>query len=157
MIFLNKKYFLRYFFGVSLLFFASITCAENNNPIIGRWQTIDGHTHKPSSIISIQREGDFFVGRITKTYKKRPPGEIPRCNLCKGADYNKRIIGLAIVRRLRCNSDQTKCSGGTILDPRNGDIFKVKLRVIDQGQWLRVHGYIGMAILGRTVYWRRVS
>ena len=43
-------------------------------------------------------------------------------------------------------------SGGEILDPKEGKIYKVKLSTED-GKKLDVRGYIGIALIGRTQTW----
>jgi uncharacterized protein (DUF2147 family) len=47
--------------------------------------------------------------------------------------------------------------GGDILDPNNGKIYKVLLKLVDGGKKLDVRGYIGMPMLGRTQTWHRVE
>ena len=46
-------------------------------------------------------------------------------------------------------------SGGRIMDPEDGKIYRCKLRLIDGGKKLEVRGYIGFALLGRTQTWLR--
>jgi hypothetical protein len=43
--------------------------------------------------------------------------------------------------------------GGDILDPNNGKVYRVKLKLIDDGSKLDVRGYIGTPMLGRTQTW----
>ena len=45
---------------------------------------------------------------------------------------------------------------GTIYDPDNGKTYKCKLRLGDGGE-LRVRGYIGFSLIGRTSEWTRVE
>uniref|UniRef100_UPI002FD923CC DUF2147 domain-containing protein n=1 Tax=Novosphingobium sp. TaxID=1874826 RepID=UPI002FD923CC len=45
--------------------------------------------------------------------------------------------------------------GGQILDPKNGKTYKVKLKLVDDGKKLDVHGYIGFSLLGRSQVWER--
>ena len=47
--------------------------------------------------------------------------------------------------------------GGDILDPNDGKIYKVLLKLADGGKKLDVRGYIGMPMLGRTQTWQRVE
>jgi uncharacterized protein (DUF2147 family) len=47
--------------------------------------------------------------------------------------------------------------GGTILDPNNGKVYKVRLTPKDGGKALDVRGYIGAPLLGRTQTWIRVD
>ena len=47
--------------------------------------------------------------------------------------------------------------GGDILDPNNGKVYRVKLKLVDGGAKLDVRGYIGTPMLGRTQTWIRVE
>jgi uncharacterized protein (DUF2147 family) len=46
-------------------------------------------------------------------------------------------------------------SGGTILDPESGKMYKCLLSLEDGGEKLKVRGFIGLSLLGRTQYWLR--
>ena len=46
---------------------------------------------------------------------------------------------------------------GTVVDPDNGTIYKLKMTPIDGGKKLEVRGYVGMPMLGRTQTWIRVQ
>ena len=63
-------------------------------------------------------------------------------------------VGSAL--RTTATRDGDTWGGGRILDPHNGKTYKVKLRMLDNGQKLDVHGYIGFSLLGRTQVWERV-
>ena len=47
--------------------FSSFAFAATSS-ILGNWETIDGKTQKPSSIIAIQSKGSVVVGKIIKTF-----------------------------------------------------------------------------------------
>lgn len=44
-----------------------------------------------------------------------------------------------------------------ILDPNNGQAYKVRLRPVEGASKLEVRGYIGVPLLGRTQTWVRVE
>jgi uncharacterized protein (DUF2147 family) len=44
-----------------------------------------------------------------------------------------------------------------VLDPDNGKIYKCSVSVENGGKKLRVRGFIGFSVLGRTQYWIRVD
>jgi uncharacterized protein (DUF2147 family) len=50
--------------------------------------------------------------------------------------------------------DGAEYSGGRILDPDNGKIYRCTLNVSDDGQKLNVCGYIGFALFERTQVWQ---
>jgi uncharacterized protein (DUF2147 family) len=63
------------------------------------------------------------------------------------------VIGLRILWDLRKDGEQW--SGGKVLDPNNGKVYKCFIVMEDGGKKLRVRGFIGFSLLGRTQYWLR--
>ncbi len=51
--------------------------------------------------------------------------------------------------------DGDEYNGGDILDPNNGKVYRSKMTLTDGGAKLKVRGYIGMPMLGRTQVWVR--
>ena len=129
--------------------------SQFSKTITGYWQTVDGKTKKPSSIVAIMPTGNYFFGKIIKTYPPTGKKRISICTKCKDARKNQPIIGLPIILHMTCSTNF--CHGGTILDPRNGDVYKGTMQLMQQGAILKVRGYIGIPMFGKTVYWRRVS
>lgn len=57
-----------------------------------------------------------------------------------------------ILENIKKNRD--KFDGGTILDPESGVIYKCYLKLLDNNK-LKVRGFVGFSIFGRTQYWLR--
>lgn len=121
----------------------------------GRWKTIDDETGKTKSIVVIREEKGKLYGTIEKVLDSDQPGPNPLCIHCEGDLKNKPENGLQIMRELKRDGDQW--SGGQILDPHNGKIYRCYISLEDGGKKLKVRGYIGFALLGRTEYWLRVE
>lgn len=122
---------------------------------VGRWTTIDDETKKPKSVITIYEEGGKLFGKIEKLFREPNEEQNPVCDKCEGALKNKPIIGMAILRDLK--KDGNEWSGGTILDPANGKTYKCTIAVENGGKKLKVRGYIGVSLFGRTQYWVRAE
>ena len=50
--------------------------------------------------------------------------------------------------------DATHASGGTIYDPKSGNTYRGQMVV--EGDLLRLRGYVGFSLFGRTEIWHRV-
>ncbi|RLD66378.1 MAG: DUF2147 domain-containing protein, partial [Bacteroidetes bacterium] len=66
------------------------------------------------------------------------------------ARYNQKVVGMKIIMKMK-KSDTNEWSGGTILDPNNGKVYKCKIS--RDGDNLAVRGFIGFSIIGRTQTW----
>lgn len=139
-----------------LLLFLLTTLALHANDIAGTWMTIDDETGKARSYITIWVENGVAYGKIDKIIAIKPGENTnPLCTECKGDDYNKPVVGMTILRNLRQDGDEWK--GGTIMDPNNGKTYKCKIKAENGGQILKVRGYIGFSLLGRTQVWKRAK
>ncbi|MES2148234.1 MAG: DUF2147 domain-containing protein [Pseudomonadota bacterium] len=131
---------------------APLAWADGATPV-GLWQNLDDASGKPKALIRITDQHGALSGRIEKLY--RAPGEdpSPRCDQCEGANKDQPVLGMVIMSGLRKSGDDY--SGGQILDPDNGKLYKSKLSLSDDGKRLTVRGYIGMPLLGRSQVWLR--
>ncbi len=135
------------------ILFSSWSIASDLSPI-GNWKTIDDVTGKTRSILKISKSSDHtLVGEIVKIFPNPGETENQVCSVCKGANYNKPIVGLMIMWGLK--EKNGKWSGGHILDPKTGKIYRIKMEVFNNGAQLKVHGYIGVPLLGKTQIWER--
>ncbi|MBI5481499.1 MAG: DUF2147 domain-containing protein [Deltaproteobacteria bacterium] len=116
---------------------------------VGRWKTIDDSSGKAKSIVEIYDRGGKLYGKIIKLILEPGEDPNPKCDKCKGDKKDKPVIGMVILEGLWREGDEWK--GGTILDPDNGKTYRCKLK-LEKGK-LKVRGYIGVSLLGRTQYW----
>jgi uncharacterized protein (DUF2147 family) len=121
----------------------------------GRWRTIDDVTGKPKSIVRLWEKDGVLYGNIVELFPE--PGEPtdPVCDKCEGALRGKPIKGLLFLWGLERDGDEW--SGGRILDPENGKIYRCTVKVVNAGARLKVRGYIGVSLIGRTQHWEWVG
>ena len=119
----------------------------------GYWMTIDDDGKTPTSIIKIDKRGSKLYGKIVRLINPRDKN--PTCKQCSAARKNKPIVGMEIMWDL--TRDGAEWSGGGILDPNNGAEYKCYIELVDNGARLKVRGYVGIALLGRTQIWRRTK
>jgi uncharacterized protein (DUF2147 family) len=120
---------------------------------VGRWKTIDDITGKAKSVVLIWEEGGKLFGRVQKLVDPDPKDPNPTCDGCAGAQKGKPVVGMRILWDLQKDGDGW--SGGTILDPATGKTYKCLLSVEEGGTKLKVRGFVGVSLLGRTQYWLR--
>jgi uncharacterized protein (DUF2147 family) len=118
---------------------------------VGYWTTIDDDGKTPSSIIQIFPRGKKLYGKVVRLINPREKD--PKCTACDGPRKNQRILGMEILRDFEQDDDEW--SGGYILDPRNGTEYKCYMELQEGGKRLKVRGYVGIALLGRTQYWQK--
>ncbi len=120
---------------------------------VGRWRTVDDKTGKPRSIVKIWEENGQLFGLVEQSLNPERAGR--RCDKCTDERKDQPIVGMVIIRRLKKDGDEY--TGGDILDPDNGKIYRCKLRLKEPGNVLSVRGYLGAALFGRSQEWTRVS
>lgn len=122
---------------------------------VGLWKTIDDETKQERSLVRIAETGGVLSGRIEKITD--PTKQDARCDKCEGARKDQRVVGMTILEGVKRHGGADHWDGGSILDPNNGKVYKVRLAPKDGGKALEVRGYIGAPVLGRTQTWIRVE
>lgn len=125
---------------------------SQSQSIIGKWKTIDDETGEPKSIIEIYEKSGKIYGKVIDILDTNHRKDL--CHDCSGEDVNKPIIGLTVIKGL--SKDGEEYNSGKILDPKSGKLYKCFI-VLENNNKLKVRGYIGFALLGRTQYWHRVK
>jgi uncharacterized protein (DUF2147 family) len=135
-----------------MMMLAGGALADTSSPA-GVWKSIDDKTRKERSIIRITDVNGEFKGVVEKIFDQ--PGDDPAhlCKECKDERKDKPIVGMTILWGLKKDGDGW--SGGEILDPKNGKIYRAKMSLSEDGRRLNVRGFIGVSLIGRTQTWWR--
>ncbi len=128
--------------------------AEDLSPL-GRWKTIDDETGKPKSVVLLYAEAGKLFGRIESLFVEPGAEPHPKCDKCDGDRKNQPVIGMVILWDLTQDKSGNAWGGGHILDPKNGKTYRCYVEPVDAGKKLKVRGYLGLALLGRTQHWLR--
>ncbi len=121
----------------------------------GLWKTVDDKTGKEKSIVKISESGGVISGSIEKLLDPDVKKDAV-CFECKDDRKGKPIAGLNIIRGLRQSTDDSDVwEGGNILDPKNGKVYKARIKVIDGGKKLELRGYLGPFY--RTQVWLKAD
>lgn len=130
-------------FGAATLFAQDVT---------GKWKTIDDETGEAKSIVDIYEEGGKVYGKVVEILN--PKSQDAVCQDCPGADNGRPVKGLVIIKGLEKDGDEY--TDGKILDPQSGKLYKCYI-ALEENNKLKVRGYVGFSLLGRTQYWSRVQ
>jgi uncharacterized protein (DUF2147 family) len=121
---------------------------------VGLWEQVDEKTGKPESWFKITERNGVYQGNIVKMFFKPGEDENFVCDKCEGDEKGKPVLGLALIKGMQRNG--TSYENGTIMDPRDGAVYRALMRLIEDGQKLEVRGYLGIALFGRTQTWNRL-
>jgi uncharacterized protein (DUF2147 family) len=126
-----------------------LTTTAIGQTITGEWETYDDVTNENKALIEIYQTGDRYFAKIVKSYIS---DNTALCENCPGAKKGTPIAGLVIIENLKKDGDEY--NDGEILDPENGKTYNCYVE-LEGANKLKVRGYIGLALFGRTQYWRR--
>ncbi|MCA6217060.1 DUF2147 domain-containing protein [Ideonella sp. B7] len=122
----------------------------------GLWRTIDDESGKEKSLVRIVEKDGIFTAKVEKIADPAKAAEV--CDKCSDERKGQPIVGMTILRNVKADAqDKELWDGGDILDPKNGKVYKVRLKPIEAGKKLEVRGYIGAPLFGRTQTWIRVE
>ena len=123
------------------------------NQIEGVWITQDDETGKKKSEVLLYKNEGKLYGKILNLLLEEDKGKL--CVNCKGENKNLAIEGMVIVEGLELNGKTWE--EGTILDPKSGKTYSCYI-TFENDNTLKVRGYIGFSLLGRTQKWiRKIS
>lgn len=137
-------------FLVIATFLISFLC--NAQSVLGKWKTIDDKTGQAKSVVEIYENNGKIFGKVIEIFDATKRNAI--CDKCSGIDKNKPVLGLIIIKGL--TKDGNEYSGGKIIDPQTGSIYKCILK-IEKNNTLEVRGYVGISFVGRSQFWERVK
>jgi uncharacterized protein (DUF2147 family) len=137
-----------------LLGAASLPARAAEPSAIGLWEQVDEKSGQPESWFRIAEKSGVFEGTIVKMFLK--PGEDPNwaCDKCEGDERGKPVLGLALIKGMQRNG--LEYENGSIMDPRDGKVYRAKMTISPDGQKLDVRGYLAFKWLGRTQTWNRL-
>jgi uncharacterized protein (DUF2147 family) len=115
------------------------------NAIVGNWLT---EPRNGIIQISVLPDGSFQGRVIGGSNPHRLDQRNPQPALRK-----LELLGEVIMRGMRYEGE-ARWSGGTIYDPSSGRTYSCRLELQDGGQ-LKVRGFLGVALLGRSQLWTR--
>ncbi len=148
---------LRGFFIILLLQALPAFAADTPDPLPGLWEQFDDKTGKLQALVRIARATDgSYRGVVEKIIPEPGEDPNPKCEKCRDQRRDKPVLGMEIISGLKRNGE-TVYSDGEILDPDEGDTYRLKITVLEQGAKLDVRGYLGISLFGRSQFWTRAK
>jgi len=137
---------------IILLFSVKIFSQTKADDIIGIWLT----GGKEPAKIQVYKSGDKFYGKII--WLKNPTENGNQRVDANNPNKTKRsnpIIGLIILTGFKFDGDD-EWKGGDIYDPESGKTYSSYMYLKDKNT-LKVRGYVGISLFGRTEVWTRTN
>ncbi len=123
---------------------------NNTDDILGEWRT-----QSRESIIEIYRDGDSYGGKVIWTENPNDENGQPKKDILN-PDPTKRnnlFVGTVIMKGFTFDGHET-WKNGEIYDLTHGKTYKAQITLKDANT-LKMRGYIGSPIFGKTVTWKR--
>ena len=117
---------------------------------VGHWQVVNSDGTPGGKVDTYLENGKLF-GRVTEVRPGRTPHDL--CDKCSGEYKNQLILGMVILRNFHPEGDDWV--DGTVVDPENGKEYKGKVWAMGSDR-LKMRGFIGISLLGRTEDWVRI-
>jgi uncharacterized protein (DUF2147 family) len=125
--------------------FAQTAAADK---VLGNWlnEEKDGR-------IEIYKTGDKYYGKLIWGKNIFNPDGSSRTDLKNPNDKLKSRLLLNLVILTNFTYDDGEWNGGKIYDPKSGKTYSCYMKL--DGATLKIKGYIGITLLGRTTIWTR--
>ena len=119
---------------------------------VGLWQTVSDVTGQPQSVVEVYEDNGRLFARVERVLVTE--GVPSTCVKCRDDRKGQPLVGLIIMRNMR--KGDKDYSGGDILDPESGKVYRCRMTLDATGQRLTIRGYIGISLFGRSQVWHRL-
>lgn len=117
---------------------------------VGLWKAFN-EQGRPTGYIRITEQDGVLRGVVERGLPT--DNEDKRCTACRDQRKDQRLLGMEIISGVRRNGENYE--GGEILEPFSGNVYRAKLTPLENGEKLKVRGYAGFSLFGRTQIWTR--
>ena len=141
------------FWPLLLAFVIWVPGAASADGATGLWQTEGGKSH-----VQIGPCGERLCGTIV--WLQEPLDDDGKAktdaNNPDEALRQRPIIGLPLLRGFLPGSEVDVWEGGTIYNPEDGETYKSVMTLLSRDE-LKVRGYVGLPLFGKSQIWSRVK
>jgi uncharacterized protein (DUF2147 family) len=129
----------------------TVFAQQKADAILGSWSNPSGNDH-----ILIYKKGNKYFGKLDWIKVPNDEGGKPKVDKKNPNDALKSrpMLGLELLKDFVFDGDDMYVDGN-IYDPQNGKTYSCKMTL--DGTKLKIRGYIGISLIGRTEVWTRVK
>lgn len=137
---------------VLLILFLTIKLASAQT-VFGKWKTYDiFNKKKEESIVEIYKVADKLYIKILEILPEEHRNDL--CTKCSGKQKDQPILGMVILEGAQL--EKGVWQGAKILNAKNGNYYGCHISLAEN-DLLKVRGFVGYPLFGKTVYWTRVK
>ena len=147
---------------------SQVSAEDGANAVLGRWYT-DTKEAQIEIVKEVRpRRATAFHGVFIWFENPVYDDDDPEAGLTQRdrnnpdpARRNDPLLGLQFIKNFKYDARRDMWKGGTIYDPQKGKTYKCRMWLEDDdsaegGKVLKIRGYIGISVLGRSTTWTRV-
>ncbi len=134
---------------IVLISFTAVS--QSKDAVIGKWENSSAEGR-----ISIYKKGDKYFGKLYWIKEPKDSHGLVRTDV-KNPDAALRsrpVEGIEILKNFVYKGNNL-WEEGTVYDPESGKTYRCKLSLVNSNK-LALRGFIGISLLGRTEYMKRI-
>lgn len=136
-----------------IILISTLLWADDKDLFIGKW-----YTKGNKSIIEVVKSGTTYYGKIVWLKEPNKDDGSPKLDSKnkKKSLQSRPILGLKLLKGFKRKGNENFWDDGEIYNPEDGKTYSCEISLNDNGT-LKVRGYIGISLIGKTQIWRRAK